>query len=124
MPPAHRAFLQQLGAGPSVRQAVQQLTTTAAPGISSSSNGGGDGNGSRAAATTGSSNASLLEAYDAAVSELDKFRGQHRAFARQYIAQWSEKEVGTGGSNFMPALTGYKNTTAAHKLSKQTGIQA
>jgi len=33
-----------------------------------------------------------------------------------YIAQWSKKEVGTGGSDFMPALTAYKVTTAAHRL--------
>jgi indoleamine 2,3-dioxygenase len=58
----------------------------------------------------------LAEAYDAAVCELEAFRAQHRAFAARYIAQFSAKETGTGGSDFMPALSGYKATTAAHRL--------
>jgi indoleamine 2,3-dioxygenase len=62
---------------------------------------------------------SLVEAYDEAVHQLEKFRAQHRGFAQQYIAQFSKKETtGTGGSDFMPALTGYKQTTAAFKLRK------
>jgi indoleamine 2,3-dioxygenase len=88
MPPAHRAFLATLEAGPSVRQAVQTLSAAAA----------------------------LVDAYDAALSELERFRAQHRGFARAYIAQFSDKEVGTGGSAFMPALKGYRDTTAAHRL--------
>jgi indoleamine 2,3-dioxygenase len=61
-----------------------------------------------------------VEAYDAAVIELERFRSQHRAFAIAYIAQWSKKEakeVGTGGSDFVPALSAYKDATAAHKLA-------
>jgi indoleamine 2,3-dioxygenase len=61
----------------------------------------------------------LVEAYDEAVYQLEQFRGQHRGFAAKYIAQWSKKETtGTGGSDFMPALTGFKQTTATYKLQR------
>jgi indoleamine 2,3-dioxygenase len=43
-----------------------------------------------------------------------------RAFAAAYIASFAKKEAGgekgTGGSDFMPALAGFRNTTAAHRL--------
>lgn len=95
MPPSHRAFLAELEAGPSVRAAVDDLSTQS----SSSSNG------------------SLVEAYNEAVHQLERFRAQHRSFAQQYIAQWSRKDTtGTGGSDFMPALTGFKKTTASFKM--------
>eukprot|EP00878_Enallax_costatus_P047492 GHUV01058274.1.p1 GENE.GHUV01058274.1~~GHUV01058274.1.p1 ORF type:complete len:136 (-),score=37.15 GHUV01058274.1:55-462(-) len=123
MPPSHRAFLAQLEAAPSVRGAVQRLTchnidqastnSSHSFGGSDYSNSGSSGSNSRAL-----SGAGLLEAYDTAVSELEKFRAQHRAFANSYIAQWSKKEVGTGGSDFMPALAGFRDATAAHKLSQ------
>jgi indoleamine 2,3-dioxygenase len=70
--------------------------------------------------SSSSSSSSVVEAYDAAVAELEKFRAQHKAFAIAYIAQWSKKEakeVGTGGSDFVPALSAYKDATAAHKLA-------
>jgi indoleamine 2,3-dioxygenase len=111
MPPSHRAFLLQLEAGPSVREAVQTLAQTTSNSSSSST-----------VPSSSSSNrggSSLVEVYDAAVAELERFRSQHRAFAIAYIAQWSKKEakeVGTGGSDFVPALT-YKDATAAHKLA-------
>lgn len=90
MPAAHRAFLAELEAGPSVREAAMEL----------------------------SARKSLMSAYDEAVHELEWFRAQHRGFAATYIAQWAKADAtGTGGSDFMPALTGYKQTTAAHRLS-------
>ena len=92
MPPQHRLFISKLEAGASARAAALKARS------------------------------SCREAYNDVIAELEKFRGQHRAFARSYIAQWSkaagrEGEKGTGGSDFMPALQGYRATTAAHKIS-------
>jgi len=41
-----------------------------------------------------------------------------QAFAFNYIAKHSKKaeETGTGGSDFMPALQGYRDATARHML--------
>jgi indoleamine 2,3-dioxygenase len=51
------------------------------------------------------------------VAELQAFRGQHRAFAHAYIAQFAKKEAtGTGGSDFMPALTAYRDSTGRHRM--------
>uniref|UniRef100_A0A383VPZ4 Indoleamine 2,3-dioxygenase n=1 Tax=Tetradesmus obliquus TaxID=3088 RepID=A0A383VPZ4_TETOB len=112
MPPSHRAFLHQLEQEPSVRDAVQALAQTTTSSSSSNNNSSGS--------NKSSSSSSLVEAYDAAIAELERFRSQHRAFAIAYIAQWSKKEakeVGTGGSDFVPALSAYKDATAAHKLA-------
>jgi indoleamine 2,3-dioxygenase len=91
MPPAHRAFIAALEpGGPLLRAALSDQ----APGAAQ-------------------------EGYNAVLAELEAFRGQHKVFARDYIAQWAPKgkdEKGTGGSDFMPALGAYKSTTAAHKL--------
>jgi indoleamine 2,3-dioxygenase len=112
MPLSHRAFLSQLEAGPCVREAVLELS-----GRSSSRTPGSLAPRSQPAAAT-----ALAEAYDDAVRELEAFRGQHRGFAAKFIAQWSSKDkggsegTGTGGSDFMPALSAYKQTTAAHRL--------
>lgn len=132
MPPSHRAFLQQLEAGPSVREAVQAMAGSALPSVGtgntssdSSSELTGTGNVSSSSncsrlITCGKGSAGgLVEAYNEAVFELERFRAQHRGFANSYIAQWSKKEVGTGGSDFMPALSSYKEATAAHRLPAQ-----
>ncbi len=58
----------------------------------------------------------LRDAYNECVQELEAFRAQHASFAFRYIRRFSEQEKGTGGSNFMPALTGYKTITAKHLL--------
>ena len=50
------------------------------------------------------------------MAELERFRAQHRAFAHAYIARHSAAERGTGGSDFMPALEGYRAATAQHLL--------
>lgn len=115
MPPSHRAFLAQLRAGHSVRDTVLSMTQQQQQQSRDSVLSGGSS--SSVQRTTTGGNASLLETYNAAIHELEKFRAQHRGFANSYIAQWSKKEVGTGGSDFMPALTGYKDATAAHVLS-------
>jgi indoleamine 2,3-dioxygenase len=116
-------MLQQLEAGPSVRLAVEELSAALKPpssrenSLTDNVSVGSVANGSSSGSSSGLCQGSLVDAYDAAVHELEKFRGQHRGFAQQYIAQWSKKEVGTGGSDFMPALTAYKKTTAEHKMS-------
>ncbi len=94
MPPAHRTFLARLVSGPSVRAAVLELTA------SQHSGGGG-----------------LAEAYDATLVELERFRAAHRGFAERYISVFSRAEVGTGGSDFLPALASYRQTTAAARVS-------
>jgi len=92
MPPAHRRFLSQLRAAP--------------PGPSGGVRG-----------LCSSSGGELRDAYNDAVTEMEKFRSQHKAFAFSYIAKLNQKETqGTGGSDFMPALAGYCATTAAHLI--------
>jgi indoleamine 2,3-dioxygenase len=61
----------------------------------------------------------VVQAYNETVHQLEQFRAQHRGFAQKYIAQFAKKETtGTGGSDFMPALTGYKQTTASFKVKQ------
>ncbi|KAF6259979.1 hypothetical protein COO60DRAFT_937829 [Scenedesmus sp. NREL 46B-D3] len=119
MPPSHRAFLVQLEHGPSVRQAVQALGQT----MPSSTASRNSDTPSSSSSSSSAASSSLIEVYDAAVVELERFRSQHRAFAITYIAQWSRKEakeVGTGGSDFVPALSAYKDATAAHRLGESS----
>lgn len=132
MPPPHRAFLARLAAAnryqpptaaaagsndplpavANVRTFVQ--TYTGAPAVAAAGAAvatAGVGGGLQASAGQGE----LRDAYNAAVEELERFRSQHKAFANAYIARWAKKETtGTGGSDFMPALAGYRDTTARH----------
>ena len=89
MPRQQRAFLAAREAAPSLRGAAR----AAGPGA-------------------------LADAYDAAVAERAAFRSQHRGFAAGYIAAHARRagEKGTGGSDFMPALTGYQRHTAGAAL--------
>jgi indoleamine 2,3-dioxygenase len=115
MPPSHRAFLAGLEAGTSARSAIHELTGTLG-----SSSSGSDSSASMSSSSLDSGGSSLVEAYDEAVHQLERFRAQHRGFAQAYIAKFAKQETtGTGGSDFMPALTGYKQTTAASKLQQQ-----
>lgn len=60
----------------------------------------------------------LQAAYNECVAELERFRSQHKAFAFNYIAKHSKREgeKGTGGSDFMPALAGYRDATSQSRL--------
>jgi indoleamine 2,3-dioxygenase len=94
MPPAHRAFIAALQpGGPLLRAAL----SCAAPGT-----------------------AAAQEGYNAVLAELEVFRGQHRAMARKFIAPGATSQglppMGTGGTEFLPALETYRATTGAHKL--------
>lgn len=44
--------------------------------------------------------------------------------ARAYIHQFNEQAKGTGGSNVLPALQGYKVSTAKHKMGGVLANQA
>ncbi|KAG2498462.1 hypothetical protein HYH03_003716 [Edaphochlamys debaryana] len=91
MPPPHRAFIRRLAAAQDTPACVRTFVTSR----------GGE----------------LREAYNDAVVEMEKFRAQHKAFAFNYIAKFARKEAtGTGGSDFMPALSGYREDTARHVL--------
>ncbi|KAG2438059.1 hypothetical protein HXX76_005669 [Chlamydomonas incerta] len=125
MPPPHRAFLATLAAANS-----NSNTTTAAAEAAGSSCAGGDsgaGQGRQQPAVAnvrsyvlgagGAGGGELRDAYNEAIAEMEKFRSQHKAFAYNYIARWAKREAtGTGGSDFMPALTGYRDTTHQHLL--------
>jgi indoleamine 2,3-dioxygenase len=87
-PQVHRQFVSQLETGPTLRQAAEAHPFY------------------------------LKSAYNDAVVELERFRDQHRGFAGSFIAAPGSKagEVGTGGSDFMPALKGYQKATQKHLL--------
>lgn len=90
MPPGHRQYLAQLQPGGPVLRSLCQRGTP-----------------------------ELLEAYNECINEMEHFRSQHKKFAKGYIAQFSSSdEKGTGGSDFMPALEGYRHTTSKHHMSR------
>lgn len=89
MPREHRQALASLEAATSLRECVQKASTAS----------------------------QLRDSYNEAVEELTKFRAMHKQFAATYITKQAPKEErGTGGSAFMPALTGYQRTTSTHVL--------
>jgi indoleamine 2,3-dioxygenase len=92
MPPRHVAFLEQLEAGPSVRDFV----------LSNSAN-------------------ALRSAYDACVAGVEAFRSTHLEYAGRYIQKQAQVGVnstvyGTGGTPFMRYLKKHRNETAAHRV--------
>jgi len=94
MPPAHRAFLEQVEQGGSVRSAVRELA------------------GARP---------ELAEAYDACLRWLEAFRTLHLDYAAKYIHAQAggganPSDVGTGGTPFMKYLAKHRDETAADRL--------
>jgi indoleamine 2,3-dioxygenase len=93
MPPAHRAFIAQLEAGPSVREHVM----------------------ARRAERPG-----LRKAYNDCVQRLMDFRATHLGYAASYIAKHAQREagnsteLGTGGTPFMRYLAQHRAATNAH----------
>lgn len=95
MPPKHRAFIETVEAGPSVRDYVLRHGETR-PG--------------------------LRDAYNAAVDGIELFRSTHLEYARNYIAKQSQggkrnpADVGTGGTPFIPYLKKHRMETTEHKI--------
>ena len=94
MPPRHRAFLEHVEAGGSVRGAVREL---------------------------GGARPELAEAYDACLHWLEACRTLHLDYAARYIHAQAggganPSDVGTGGTPFMKYLAKHRDETAADRL--------
>lgn len=91
MPPTHRAFIEAIEAGPSVRA----LVTQGSQGLPS-----------------------LRESYDRCLQWLERFRTVHLEFASRYIflqsrvAAANPNDLGTGGTPFMRYLKKHRDETA------------
>jgi len=96
MPPGHRAFIEAVEAGPSVRQYVMRH---------------------RKARPT------LRDAYNAAIDGVCRFRSTHLEYAHSYINKQSRADarnpnsIGTGGTPFIPYLTKHRNETKSHRIA-------
>jgi indoleamine 2,3-dioxygenase len=95
MPRAHRAFIEALEQGPSVREyVIAQHTDQPA----------------------------LREAYNACIHWISEFRSKHLEYAARYIHQQSQHDmdnpttVGTGGTPFMPYLKKHRDETLEHMV--------
>lgn len=95
MPPRHRAFIEAIERGPSIRdQVIAHLKD----------------------------HPSLREKYNACIGLLDRFRTRHLEYAARYIQKQSQKgnsnptDVGTGGTPFMVYLQKHKRETSAYLL--------
>lgn len=90
MPPKHRAFIEAIERGPSIRHYVLQHKTQ---------------------------HPSLSDAYNACIHWLELFRSLHLEYAQKYIHKQSQREsknpvdVGTGGTPFIPYLKKHRDDT-------------
>ncbi|MBI2359361.1 MAG: hypothetical protein HYV04_10755 [Deltaproteobacteria bacterium] len=95
MPPKHRAFIDAVEAGPSIRNYVLERRATSL---------------------------SLRDAYNAAVDSLRRFRSTHLEYADRYIFRQRQRgalnpvAVGTGGTPFMPYLRKHRDETSKHRI--------
>jgi indoleamine 2,3-dioxygenase len=102
MPPAHRAFLAAVEAGPDLRSYVRGHT---------------------------GSYPELTELYDESLHWLEAFRSLHLEYAAQYIFRQAQASaanptaLGTGGTPFMPYLKKHRDETALHRLGSAPGDQ-
>jgi indoleamine 2,3-dioxygenase len=93
VPPAHRAFVESIERGPSVRARIVR---------------GGE--------------PALRDAYNACIVGLERFRAKHFEYAARYIHQQSQHDpanptqVGTGGTPFMPYLGKHLSETGEHLI--------
>lgn len=96
MPPAHRAYLQRIESGPSIRSYVLQRA---------------------------SRKPALCDVYNACVAGVEKFRGTHYEYAASYIHKQSRKatanptDIGTGGTPFMTYLKKHREETVKHGIA-------
>ena len=96
-PPAHRAFVAAVEAGPPVRPYVEARATT---------------------------EPALRAGYNRCVDLVEAFRAKHLEYAATYIHQQSPRGVnsthyGTGGTPFMKYLKKHRDETGAHHLGQE-----
>jgi indoleamine 2,3-dioxygenase len=95
MPPADRAFIAAVEAGPSIRDYVLERHAQVP---------------------------ALRENYNAAVDGIERFRSTHLEYAHSYIIKQSRggarnpNSVGTGGTPFGPYLKKHRDETARGKI--------
>jgi indoleamine 2,3-dioxygenase len=95
MPPAHRAFMEAVEQGPSLREVVLAERSNAP---------------------------SVFEIYDRCVEQVRRFRELHLKYAAQYIHNQAPRgagnptDVGTGGTPFMRYLKKHEDETAEHRV--------
>jgi len=93
MPPAHRAFIEAIEQGPSIRQYVIEHQHD---------------------------QPALRDVYNTCVHWIGRFRSTHLEYAGRYIHQQSQHgpdnptNIGTGGTPFMPYLKKHRDETLAH----------
>ncbi len=98
MPPAHRAFIEAMEAGASTRDFVRRAGSGA-----------------------------LMDAYDACVTWLTRFRDKHLEYAANYINKQAQispanpSAVGTGSTPFMSYLRKHRDETQGHRLGAAGG---
>lgn len=96
MPPGHKAFIEAVESGPSVRQFVMEQRQ---------------------------SNKSLAAEYDKCIHWIESFRSKHIEYAKHYIYEQKEVSsanphaVGTGGTPFIPYLQKHRDETREHLIS-------
>jgi indoleamine 2,3-dioxygenase len=100
MPPAHVAFLEQLEAGPSVRDFVLQQRGR-----------------------------ELRDVYDTCLATLAAFRSTHLEYAARYIQKQTQVGAnsnlyGTGGTPFMRYLRKHRDETSRHRRAATAGSRS
>jgi indoleamine 2,3-dioxygenase len=95
MPPAHRAFLATVEAGPSIRRYVLDRSNELTE---------------------------LRDIYNACVEFVEEFRSKHLEYAATYIHQQSQRganstHYGTGGTPFMKYLKKHRDETGQHVVN-------
>jgi indoleamine 2,3-dioxygenase len=94
MPPKHRAFIEAIERGPSIRQAVLERRQDKA----------------------------LRDAYNDCIHKLELFRSKHLDYAISYVQRQARDmptnpaDVGTGGTPFIPYLKKHRDETSAHLI--------
>ncbi len=97
MPPKHKAFIEAVENGPSIRDFVLKQTPV---------------------------NKALQEVYDQCIHWIELFRTKHLEYATNYIFKQHQQSetnphaVGTGGTPFIPYLQKHRDETAEHLLGK------
>ncbi len=96
MPPEHRAFIEAIERGPSIREYVTAHRQD---------------------------HPTLRDTYNACVRWIAQFRSLHLEYAARYIHQQSQQSldnptnVGTGGTPFMPYLKKHRDETMEHQIA-------